>query len=171
MSIYYAALNATDPKVKAMAADINHASMPVGPVGRPTEMGLAFVAMVFKYSKYPNAAKEYLRFMWEKEQYGAWLEASLGFVGQPLKAYEQNPVWTSDPKRLRLSGCGQAHAAERLARFAGPLVGGRDGRLHRRRHGGAGRLRFHVRRGCGDSRPSAAPSATIASRSVLSLTS
>jgi multiple sugar transport system substrate-binding protein len=74
--------------------------MPVGPVGRPTEMGLAFVAMVFKYSQYPNAAKEYLRFMWEKEQYGAWMEASLGFVGQPLKAYEQNPVWTSDPKRL-----------------------------------------------------------------------
>jgi multiple sugar transport system substrate-binding protein len=58
------------------------------------------MAMTFKYSKYPNAAKEYLRFMWEKEQYGAWMEASLGFVGQPLAAYEQNPVWTSDPKRL-----------------------------------------------------------------------
>jgi multiple sugar transport system substrate-binding protein len=99
VSIYYAALNATDPKVKAIAADINHANLPIGPVGRPTELGLAFVAMVFKYSKYPNAAKEYLRFMWEKEQYDPWMEASLGFVGQPLKAYEQNPVWTSDPKR------------------------------------------------------------------------
>ncbi len=100
VSVYYAALNATDPKIKAIAADIQHANMPIGPVGRPTELGLAFMAMTFKYSKYPNAAKEYLRFMWEKEQYGAWMEASLGFVGQPLKAYEQNPVWTSDPKRL-----------------------------------------------------------------------
>ncbi len=100
VSIYYAALNSPDPKMKAIAADINHANMPIGPVGRPTELGLAFVAMLFKYSKYPTAAKEYLRFMWEKEQYGPWMEASLGFVGQPLKFYEQNPVWTSDPKRL-----------------------------------------------------------------------
>ena len=34
ISIYYAAKTSTDPKVKEMAADINHANMPVGPVGQ-----------------------------------------------------------------------------------------------------------------------------------------
>ncbi|MGH8679392.1 MAG: ABC transporter substrate-binding protein, partial [Burkholderiales bacterium] len=100
VSIYYAARNSTDPKVKAMADDIYHANMPIGPVGRPTEMGLAFTAVLFKYSQSPQAAKEYLRFMWEKEQFEPWMEASLGFVTQPLSAYEAAPVWKSDPKRF-----------------------------------------------------------------------
>jgi multiple sugar transport system substrate-binding protein len=56
--------------------------------------------MVFKYTKYPNAAKEYLRFMMEKEQYVAWQSASLGYVMQSLKAYEASPVWTDEPKAL-----------------------------------------------------------------------
>ena len=100
VSIYYTAKNSTDPKVRAMADDIYHANMPIGPIGRPTEMGLAFIAVLFKHSKYPQAAREYLRFMWEKEQYEDWMEAALGFVTQPLRAYEAAPVWKSDPKRF-----------------------------------------------------------------------
>src|SRR6185312_15234885 len=69
ISIYYAAKNSTDPNIKALAEDINHSNMPIGPVGRPTELNLMFQAFVFKYSKYPKAAKEYLHFMWEKDQY------------------------------------------------------------------------------------------------------
>jgi multiple sugar transport system substrate-binding protein len=98
ISIYYAAKTSQDPKIKAMADDIGHAVMPIGPVGKTTELNLFFPMMVFKYSKYPNAAKEYLRFMMEKEQYFPWQQASIGYVTQPLKAYESNPIWTSDPK-------------------------------------------------------------------------
>ncbi|HEY2627727.1 MAG TPA: extracellular solute-binding protein, partial [Usitatibacter sp.] len=36
ISIYYAAKNSQDPKLKEMAEDINHANFPIGPVGRPT---------------------------------------------------------------------------------------------------------------------------------------
>jgi multiple sugar transport system substrate-binding protein len=36
--------------------------------------------------------------MWEKEQYEPWQQASNGYVTQPLKAYEANPIWTADPK-------------------------------------------------------------------------
>jgi multiple sugar transport system substrate-binding protein len=82
----------------ALARDIQHASMPIGPVGRPTELGLLTQAMVYRYSKYPQAAKEYLRFMWEREQYEPWQQASIGYITQPLKAYASNPVWTADPK-------------------------------------------------------------------------
>jgi multiple sugar transport system substrate-binding protein len=98
ISIYYAAKNSTDPRMKAIAEDIQHANMPIGPVGRPTELNLVFPMMIFKYSKYPNAAKEYLRFMMEKEQYIPWQTAANGYVTQPLKAYASNPMWTEDPK-------------------------------------------------------------------------
>jgi len=98
ISIYYAAKMSQDPKLKEMAADIGHAIMPIGPVGKTTELNLFFPMMIFKYSKYPNAAKAYLAFMMEKEQYEPWQQASIGYVTQPLKYYEKNPIWTSDPK-------------------------------------------------------------------------
>ena len=98
ISIYYAAKTSKDEKLQEMAKDINHANFPIGPIGRPTELHLAFPMMIFKYTKYPNAAKEYLRFMMEKEQYVPWQQASIGYVTQPLAAYESNPIWTSDPK-------------------------------------------------------------------------
>ncbi len=98
ISIYYAAKNSQDAKVREMAADIGHANLPVGPVGRPTQLNLFFPMMIFKHSKYPNAAKAYLAFMMEKEQYDPWQRASIGYVTQPLKAYEANPIWTEDPK-------------------------------------------------------------------------
>ena len=98
ISIYYAAKNSTDPKVKELAADINHASFPVGPVGVATESHLFFNQMIMKYTKYPNAAKEFLRFMMEKEQFDPWLTGAGGYIAQPLRAYESTAIWTVDPK-------------------------------------------------------------------------
>ena len=98
ISIYYAAKNSTDPKVKEMAADIQHASFPIGPVGVPTESQLFFNQMIMKYTKYPQAAKEFLRFMMEKEQYDAWQTGAGGYVAPPLAAYANGAIWTVDPK-------------------------------------------------------------------------
>jgi len=103
ISIYYAAKTSKDAKMNALAQDIGHANFPIGPVGRPTELNLFFPMMLFKYSKYKNAAKAYLAFMMEKEQYEPWQQAALGYVSHPLKAYEKNPLWTSDPKNLPYS--------------------------------------------------------------------
>jgi len=98
ISIYYAAKTSTDPKMQAMTPDIQHSDFPVGPIGQRTRGALMFPAVVFKYSKYPNAAKEYLRFMMEKEQYEPWQVASIGYIAHTLRAYDFNPVWTSDPQ-------------------------------------------------------------------------
>jgi multiple sugar transport system substrate-binding protein len=98
ISIYYAAKNSQDPKMKEMAADIGHAHLPIGPVGRRTEFMQITQAMLFKYSKYPKAAKEYLRFMWEWEQFDPWMQASIGYVTGPLKIQETSKTWTVDPK-------------------------------------------------------------------------
>jgi multiple sugar transport system substrate-binding protein len=100
ISIYYVAKNSPDEKLKAMAPDIEHASWPIGPIGRPTELHQITQGMVFKYTKYPKAAKEYLRFMMEREQYVPWQSASLGYVMQPLAAYEKSPIWTDEPKAV-----------------------------------------------------------------------
>jgi multiple sugar transport system substrate-binding protein len=54
--------------------------------------------MVFRHSKFPKAAKEFVRFMMEEEQYGPWMQAAGGYISQPLRAFERNPVWTVDPK-------------------------------------------------------------------------
>ena len=35
--------------------------------------------MIFKYTKYPNAAKAYLQFMLDKPQYDPWLAGCLGY--------------------------------------------------------------------------------------------
>ena len=98
ISIYYVARTSSDPALHAMAADIEHAHLPIGPVGHPTELHGLLTGFVFKHTKSPNAAREYLRFMLEREPYEAWQQASLGYMCQTLRAYESNPIWTSDPK-------------------------------------------------------------------------
>ena len=98
ISVYYAAKTSKDPKVSALAADINHANFPVGPIGKPSEFQLFFNQMIFKYTKYPKAAKEFLRFMMEDEQMNPWVQAAIGYVTPALTAYEKHPIWTADPK-------------------------------------------------------------------------
>jgi multiple sugar transport system substrate-binding protein len=98
ISIYYAAKTAEDEATKALAEDIYHARYPVGPIGTPTQGALVINSMIFNYTPYPNAAREYLRFMMEEEQYAAWQEASIGYWCHPLQAYDANPIWTVDPK-------------------------------------------------------------------------
>lgn len=105
ISIYYAAKNAQDAKVKELASDIQHATFPIGPVGVPTEYHLFFNQMVFRHSRFPKAAKEFVRFMMEEEQYGPWMQAAGGYISQPLRAYERNPVWTVDPKHTPYRDC------------------------------------------------------------------
>ncbi len=98
VSIYYALKN--NPAAAEMAADTDHAPMPVGPSGKRPETALIVNAMVFKHTKYPNAAKEFLRFRMEQQQYDKWLTGCLGYWAQPLKAYAESNVWKSDPKLL-----------------------------------------------------------------------
>jgi multiple sugar transport system substrate-binding protein len=98
ISVYYAAKNSPDPKLQEMAKDIQHSHFPIGPVGKPTELMQITQMMLFSHTKYPNATKELARFLMEADQYNPWMEKSIGYVAQPLKAYEKNPIWTADPK-------------------------------------------------------------------------
>jgi multiple sugar transport system substrate-binding protein len=94
VSIYAAA----KAEKKDMAADIDHASWPIGPVGKPTEFHIAYPIMVMTYSKFPQASKAFIAFMMEAANLDPWVEKSVGYLTPGLTAYEKNPVWTSDPK-------------------------------------------------------------------------
>ncbi len=98
VSIYYALKTSKDKAMNAMAADTNHQLAPKGMAKRSPESALVVNAMAFKHSKYPNAAKEYLRFMMEAPQYGAWLSSCIGYWSEPLEAYSKMAFWTADPK-------------------------------------------------------------------------
>jgi len=98
ISIYYAAKNSSDPKLLELAKDTQHTHYPIGVSGKPTELMQLTQMMAFKHTKYPNAAKAFLQFMMEPDQFNPWMKAAIGYVSQPLKAYEKNPVWTADPK-------------------------------------------------------------------------
>jgi multiple sugar transport system substrate-binding protein len=100
VSVYYVAKTSPDEAMRKLTNDIYHVNMPIGPTGIPAELNPFTPMFVFKYTKYPNAAKEYLRFMMEREQYELWQSASLGYVQQPLKAYADTKFWKSDPKLL-----------------------------------------------------------------------
>lgn len=82
-----------------IAKDIDHAYYPIGPAGKPTELQLPFMIEIFKYTKFPNAAKALLAFLMEKPQYDKWLQQSFGYFTQTLKAYDNHPVWSEDAKR------------------------------------------------------------------------
>ncbi|WP_436641101.1 ABC transporter substrate-binding protein [Microbaculum sp. FT89] len=81
-----------------IAADMNHAKWPVGPVGKPTEFHIAYPMMIFKYSKYPNAAKGFIEYLFQPAQYDMWLQAAVAYLTPPLEKYEANSVFTDDPK-------------------------------------------------------------------------
>ena len=98
VSIYYAAKTSKEPAQQAIAADTDHAKLPRGQAKGPPQTALTLNAMVFGHTKFPNAAKDYLRFMMEAPQYDAWLTASLGYWSEPLKSYASSAVWETDPK-------------------------------------------------------------------------
>ena len=102
VSIYFVAKTdgKTNPAMAKIAEDTQHTRLPGSFQGRAPESANTLNAMVFKHSKYPNAAKEYLRFLMEADQYDAWLTQCLGYWAHPLLAFDQSDCWKQDPKIL-----------------------------------------------------------------------
>jgi multiple sugar transport system substrate-binding protein len=96
VSLYFALKN--DPGTKAIAEDTEHAFMPKGRAAAPPHTSTVLNAMLFRHTRFPNAAKEYIRFMMEAEQYDPWLTGCIGYWGQSLNSYRKSAVWESDPK-------------------------------------------------------------------------
>ena len=96
VSLYFALKN--DPATRPIADDTEHQLLPKGVTNSSPMSGTTLNAMVFKHSRYPNAAKAFLQFMLEAEQYDPWLQGNLGYWAHPLANYDASATWTSDPK-------------------------------------------------------------------------
>jgi multiple sugar transport system substrate-binding protein len=66
---------------------------------------LASPILAFNFTKYPNAAKAFIAFMLEKENFEKWLSGARGYLTHTLNAYDSAPVWTADPKNEVFSQC------------------------------------------------------------------
>lgn len=79
-------------------ADLGVANFPIGPVGRPTELGQISQAFIFNFTTVPNAARHFLTFIFEDEQYARWINGSRGYVTQSLQAFHDLEVWNADTR-------------------------------------------------------------------------
>ncbi|MGI8524900.1 MAG: ABC transporter substrate-binding protein [Pseudolabrys sp.] len=94
ISIYVAAQNSA----KQIAEDMDHAYFPVGVSGKPTELHLMYPVLAMTYTKFPQACKALMAFMLEADNFNPWIQSAKGYLTHCLNAYDNNPVWTADPK-------------------------------------------------------------------------
>ena len=99
ISPYNAALKEKMP----IADDINHHTSPAGPAGTHSAPPLLGIG-VWKFSKNQELAKEFIQFLFQKENYDAWIVASNAFNHPPLKHLADHPIWARNPKFAMLPG-------------------------------------------------------------------
>ncbi|KAA0968988.1 carbohydrate ABC transporter substrate-binding protein [Aureimonas fodinaquatilis] len=116
VSMYYAATN--DPAMAELAEDMRSVNLPIGPVGESVELHQTSTISVFSHTKFPEAAKAYLKFIYQNDAMNDWIEGASAYCCQPLRVYESNPVWTSNPIHESYS---RASASLRPNGYAGPL--------------------------------------------------
>jgi multiple sugar transport system substrate-binding protein len=120
-SIYIAAKRGQDKikdeKGEPLVRDIQHARLPAGPAGT-WSYHTAFAHGVMKYTKNPKLAKDFLKWMHGKEQYGKWFQVAEGFSIGSTKVWEQNPLWATIAEPMK--GFKTAADNSRVIGFAGP---------------------------------------------------
>ena len=92
-SIYFAAKK-NNPEI---AADTHHMLIPRGPAGRFYWLETRTWA-ILKNSKNVDAAKEFLTWWHQDEQYVPWWSLQEGYHLQPVKKLATHPMWNQDPK-------------------------------------------------------------------------
>ena len=93
VSPYNAALKEKMP----IADDINHHPSPAGPAGTHSAPPINMIS-VWKFSKNIPLATEFLKFLFQKENYDAWIVASNAFNHPPLRHLADHPIWARNPK-------------------------------------------------------------------------
>jgi multiple sugar transport system substrate-binding protein len=83
----------------ATPADIEHAVMPAGKAGN-FSLQSALTNGITAWSKNQSAAKDFITAMMQPDVYTEYLNTVQGYNVGPLHAYDNAPVWQSDPKLL-----------------------------------------------------------------------
>ena len=120
-SIYIAAKRGQDKikddKGEPMVKDIDHGPIPAGPKGAAA-YHVAFSHAVMKYGKSQKLAKDFLKWLHGKEQFGKWFQVAEGFSVGSTKFWEQHPLWQTIDPPMKIYR--QAAESSRMFGFAGP---------------------------------------------------
>ena len=81
----------------AIADDINHHITPAGPAGHHNSPGINAIG-IWKFSKNVEPAKEFIQFLFLKENFDAFIAAAMGFNMAPLRNLAEHPIWAKNPK-------------------------------------------------------------------------
>jgi multiple sugar transport system substrate-binding protein len=97
-SIYLAASNQVilDEKGDPLADDISHVPNPAGPAG-VFHYHYSQQLAIPKYSKNAAAAKDFIRWLMDKEQYSKYLRRGQAYQASPLKIYMKDAMWEMFP--------------------------------------------------------------------------
>jgi multiple sugar transport system substrate-binding protein len=120
-SIYIAAKRGQDKikdeKGEPMVRDIQHARLPAGPAGSWSYQA-SFHHGIMKYGKNQKLAKDFLKWLHGKEQFGKWFQVAEGFSIGSTKFWEQHPLWTRIDEPMK--GFRTAADNSRVFGHAGP---------------------------------------------------
>jgi multiple sugar transport system substrate-binding protein len=120
-SIYIAAKRGQekikDEKGEPMVRDIQHARLPAGPAASSSYQA-SFHHAVMNYGKNQKLAKDFLKWLHGKEQFGKWFQVAEGFSIGSTKFWEQNPLWTTIDEPMK--GFRTAADNSRVFGYAGP---------------------------------------------------
>jgi len=93
ISPYVAALEKKMP----IADEINHHPSLAGPAGVHTATGVNSLG-IWKFSKHVPLAKEFIKFLFQKENFDNFIVHGSAFNMPPLKGFAEHPIWASNPK-------------------------------------------------------------------------
>jgi multiple sugar transport system substrate-binding protein len=82
-----------DERGEPMWRDISHFAIPDGPGGPTPPYAVAFSHALMKYSKNQKAAREFLKWLHGKEQFGKWFEVENGYALGAATFWENHPMW------------------------------------------------------------------------------
>jgi multiple sugar transport system substrate-binding protein len=107
-----------DDKGQPMYLDIDHAALlPAGPAGQ-FPLYLNHSHGVMKYSKNQKVAKDFLRWLHQKENFEKWFVVSEGYSVGATTVWEKHPMWEKIDEPLRVFR--SAARKTRIFGYAGP---------------------------------------------------
>jgi multiple sugar transport system substrate-binding protein len=109
--------NIKDEKGEPLWKDIQHGRHPRGPAG-VAPYHVAFNHALMKYSKNQKLAKDLLKWLHGKEQFGKWFEVEAGFSVGTNRFWEGHPMWNSVDDAMK--GYRTAARGSRMFGYAGP---------------------------------------------------
>src|SRR5439155_399304 len=107
-----------DAAGQPMWRDISHFSIPDGPLGRTAPYKVAFSHAIMKYSKNQKAAREFLKWLHAKEQFGRWFEIEEGYSVGATTVWENHPMWA----KIDAVWLAEIHFQKDRSVLASPLV-------------------------------------------------